>query len=104
MAIQTHDPVTSDQLAYGRLLVSEARRHGGLGWVDYDRAFWQQLAENPTLPWNSGLQVSTLLGQRAGQGMFCTLCRGVDHILFATTRKFSLSRTPGTVHAHRITH
>ena len=26
-----------------------------------------------------GLQASTLLGQRAGQGMFCTLCRGVDH-------------------------
>ena len=82
MAIQTRDPVTRDQLAYGRLLISEARRHGGLGWVDYDRAFRQQLAANPTLPWNSlvpGLQASTLLGQRAGQGMFCTLCRGVDH-------------------------
>lgn len=82
MAIRTRDPATRDQLAYARLLIGEARRHGGMGWVDYDRAFRQQLAADPSLPWNTlipGLQASTLLNQRTGQGMFCTLCRGVDH-------------------------
>ena len=83
MAIRTSDPVTRDQLTYARLLIREARRHGGTGWLAYDRAFRQQAAADPTQRWNTlipGLQASTILGQRtAGQGLFCTLCREVDH-------------------------
>lgn len=83
VAMQTSDPTTRDQLAYARLLIKEAQRHGGLGWLDYDRAFRQQVAADPTMRWNTlipGLQASTILGQRqAGSGIFCTLCRQVDH-------------------------
>ena len=84
MAMLTPDPTTRDQLAYARLIIREALRHGGQGWRDYDRAFRQQRAADHTLPWNTllpGLQAATILGQRRGQGSaFCTLCRGVDHI------------------------
>ena len=77
------DPATQDQLAYARLLIKEAQRHGGLGWLDYDRAFRQQVAADPSIRWNTlipGLQASTILGQQqAGPGLFCTLCRQVDH-------------------------
>ena len=84
MAMLTPDPTTRDQLAYARLIIREALRHGGQGWRDYDRAFRQQRAADHTLPWNTllpGLQAATILGQGRGQGStFCTLCRGVDHI------------------------
>ena len=36
-------------LAYARLMVREAQRHGGLGWLDYDRVFRQQAALDPSL-------------------------------------------------------
>ncbi len=80
MATLTSDPTTRDQLAYARLLIREAQRHGGLGWLDYDRAFRQQIATDPSMRWNTllpGLQASTILSP--GQGSFCTLCRMVDH-------------------------
>ena len=82
MAVRTSDPTTRDQLAYARLIIREAHRHGGSGWLDYDRAFRQQAAIDPGVRWNTlnpGLQAATMLGQRASQGTFCTLCRGVDH-------------------------
>ena len=82
MAIRTSDPATRDQLAYARLLIREAHLHGGLGWLDYDRAFRQQAAADVSMQWNAlvpGLQASTILGQRTGQGTFYTLCREVDH-------------------------
>ena len=83
VALQTSDPVTRDQLAYARLLIKEAQRHGGMGWLDYDRAFRQQVASDPSIQWNTlnpGLQASTIFGQQqAGPRLFCTLCRQVDH-------------------------
>ena len=83
MAILTTDPSTRDQLAYARLMIREALRHGGAGWLDYDRAFRQQAAADSSLRWNTlhpGLQASTMLSHGTGQGaLFCTLCREVDH-------------------------
>ena len=83
IAIRTADPTTRDQLAYARLIIREALRHGGAGWLDYDRAFRQQAAVDPSLRWNTllpGLLASTMLGRGTGQGaLFCTLCRDVDH-------------------------
>ena len=83
LAVLTTDVVTRDQLAYARLLIRESQRHGGQAWLDYDRAFRQQAAADPSLPWNTinpGLQAATILSQRpSGQATFCTLCRMVDH-------------------------
>ena len=67
----TTDATTRDQLAYARLIIKEAQRHGGLGWLDYDRAFRQQAAADPAIRWNTllpGLQASTILGQPAVSG------------------------------------
>ena len=76
MAIRTSDPST-------RLIIREALHHEGAGWLDYDRAFRQQAAVDPSLRWNTllpGLQASTMLSHGTGQGaLFCTLCREMDH-------------------------
>ena len=81
--MRTTDPTTRDQLAYARLIIREALCHGGVGWLDYDRAFRQQATVDPSLRWNTllpGLLASTMLGCGTGQGaLFCTLCRDVDH-------------------------
>ena len=86
LAVGTNDPVTPDRLAYAVLLIREAMKHGGQGWIEYNRLFRQQAALNPNLPWNifhPGLQSSTILGQRqaASSGTFCSLCQGCDHIM-----------------------
>ena len=83
VAIRTSDPLTRDMLAYSRILIREALRHGGDGWLQYDRVFRRHLSINPLLNWNvlePGLQASTMLGQRNSSGIFCTLCRESDHI------------------------
>ena len=82
-AIRCPDPRTRDMLAYARLVVREAQRHGGNGWLDYDRVFRQQPALDHALPWNSlhpGIQAATLVGQGTGASVFCTLCREPDHL------------------------
>ena len=86
-AIATNDPTTRDQLAYARLIMREALRHGNSGWLDYDRSFRQQAAADRSLRWNTlvpGLQASMILGNPTRQSYVnqrqsCTLCRGVDH-------------------------
>ena len=80
--MKTTDVNTRNHLAYARLLIQEALRHGGTGWLDYDRVFRKQVAIDPTLQWNSlmpGLHTSTILSTRNGTGLFCTLCKGSDH-------------------------
>lgn len=41
VTIRSPDPATRDRLSYARLLIREAQRHGGTGWIDYDRVFCQ---------------------------------------------------------------
>ena len=80
--VRTQDETTRDMLSYCRLIIREALRHGGQGWQDYDRSFRSQAAIDRSLRWNvllPDLQASTILGQRAGGGSYCSLCRGVDH-------------------------
>ena len=84
VAVRTPDPLTRDMLAYARLLMREALRHGGNGWSEYDRVFRKQLVINPNLEWNSllpSLQAATIFGYRpqGGGGTYCTLCQECDH-------------------------
>ncbi len=83
-AILTTDQPTKDKLAYARLMILEASRHGHLGWLDYDCSFRQQAAANPSLPWNTlspALHATNILGNFTGKPsrLLCSLCRGVDH-------------------------
>ena len=87
VAILTTDRNTRDKLAYARLIIREALRHGNMGWLDYDRAFRQQTVADPSLAWNTlipALQATTVLGNTARASgrtvRICALCRGVDHL------------------------
>ena len=82
LAIQTTDPLTRDQLTYVRLVIREYLRHSGQGWLEYDRLFRQQAALDRTLQWNAiqpALQATTILEQRVGGGVTCTICHECDH-------------------------
>jgi hypothetical protein len=82
LGIQTTDPLTRNGLAYARLIIREAQRHGGNGWLDYDRLFRQQAALDPALRWDTlhpDMQAATLAGRPVGNSPFCTLCREPDH-------------------------
>ena len=39
VAVGTPDPAGWDMLAYSWLLIREALRHGGSGWMEYDSVF-----------------------------------------------------------------
>ena len=53
MAISTLDSTIRDQLAYTRLIIRDALRHGAVEWMEYDRVFRQQAAVDPSLRWNT---------------------------------------------------
>ncbi len=82
MAVRTSDPQLRGMLAYCRLIIREALRHGGNGWQEYDRTFRRQAAIDPTMAWNvlvPSLQAATLLGNRGTSGTCCTICMEPDH-------------------------
>lgn len=84
VAIRTPDTATREMLAYARLIIRESQRHGGNGWLEYDRVFRQQAALDNTMRWNTldpGIQAGTLMGQTPTQRMFCSLCREPDHTM-----------------------
>ena len=63
MTVRTGDTQTREMLAYCRLIIREALRHGSNGWPEYDHIFRCQAAIDSSLPWNTlvpGLQDSTL--------------------------------------------
>ena len=82
VAVRTSDTQTRSLLTYGRLVVREAQRHNGPGWLEYDRIFRQHAALSPLTVWhelNPSLHASTVLSYRAGPGKVCSLCHEPDH-------------------------
>lgn len=82
-AVRANDSMTRDMLTYARLVLGEAMAHGGIGWLEYDRAARQQRAINPSKPWNvldTGLHSKLVLGHGAsGAAPQCIHCQGSDH-------------------------
>ena len=65
-AVKMTDRATRDLLTYGRLVLWEAQRHSGPGWLEYDRIFRQHAALNPSTQWselNPSLHASTILSR-----------------------------------------
>ena len=61
-------------LAYQTMIVREARRCGGKGWLNYETMFRQQAAINPSCDWlkfNNTLYSCTFQNER---GRTCTWC------------------------------
>lgn len=76
LAVGTSDVVTRERLAYAILVVREALRHGGMGWIEYDRSFRQQAALDSSIRWNvlnPGLLASTVMAQQTPS--CCPLCQ-----------------------------
>ena len=68
--------------AYQTIMVREARRCGGKGWLAYDMMFRQQAANNPKVDWsviNNSLYSTTFLGQQNNRGRTCQWCMETDH-------------------------
>ena len=76
-------PGLSKQLwAYQTMIVREARRCGGNGWLAYDSYFRQQVAGNSSADWshlNTSLYAVTFLAQGGKTGVNCSTCMGSDH-------------------------
>ena len=78
-AVQTTEASIRNLPTYGRLIIRESQRHGGVGWLEYDKVFRLQAALEGSLPWNElspSLFASTILSARAGPSSFCTLSGG----------------------------
>ena len=83
MAVVTSAQPTKSRelLAYQTLIVREARRCGGRGWLAYDTMFRQQAVGNLDMDWsklNPTLYAVTFLAQ-SGSGRNCVLCMESDH-------------------------
>lgn len=83
VAVRTSDPLTRDMLTYARIVLGEALRHGGSGWIEYDRAARQWRARCPSRPWNmvdTGLHSTLILGHGSRTpAQLCSHCQGSDH-------------------------
>ena len=116
VAVKSTDDHTRDLLTYARLLLDLARKHGGRGWLDYDKTFRKQMACNPGYAWgelNPSLLAYAILGGDTGQsnrGSLCTLCQEPDHKVFecalqslepsSATPAPLLPRPPGPIRQH----
>ena len=81
-AVRSSDPQVRDLLTYGRLIIRESQRHGGNGWLEYDKVFRQQAALDESVQWNElnpSLFASTILSAHVGPSVFCSLCQEADH-------------------------
>ena len=70
-------------LAYQTLIIREARRLGGRGWLAYDSMFRQQAAVSQSTDWsklNSTLYAVTFLAQQGGKVRSCVYCLESDHV------------------------
>ena len=104
-AVLTPDPRTRDLLAYGRLIIREAQRHGGPGWHEYDKIFRQQAALDKSVKWNElnpNLLASTVLTFRSGPGKCCGLCHEPDHDSTQCATLVLQSQSPATWSPHSL--
>ena len=84
MAVLTakHPEMIRQLLAYQTLIVREARRCGGNGWLAYDTYFRQQVAGDPSADWsslNTSLYAVTFLAQGGRGSQNCATCMESDH-------------------------
>ena len=64
VAAKTDHPETRELMAYGKIIISLAQGHGGLGWAMYDSLFRQQVAagaEPAQTQLNASLMAATVL-------------------------------------------
>ena len=78
---QAHPDRVPDMLAYLRLIIREARKYGGNGWLTYDMVF-RHNHERKSDPWNyidPSLHTAYIGGQGLPPLTPCRYCNEVDH-------------------------
>ena len=79
---ESHPELVKSRLAYLALMIAEARRNGGDGWLTYDAIFRQNAAEDASVDWgklDSSLHTATFAAQSTGPGSICPYCSTCDH-------------------------
>ncbi len=79
---ETHPHMVRPLIAYECLVIREARKNGGQGWMLYDRIFRQNAQEDPSVDWtklDASLHASTFLAMRSAPGVVCPWCFASDH-------------------------
>ena len=85
MLTKSDQQPSRDFAAYGMIIIQLARKHGGKGWILYDRQFWQHCAAGANLPWanlNPSLMAATVIGHSGDHippRRSCPLCLSADH-------------------------
>ena len=85
MATKSDHQPSRDLAAYGMIILQLARKHGGNGWILYDRQFRQHCAAGANLPWadlNPSLMAATVIGHSGDHippRRSCPLCLSADH-------------------------
>lgn len=83
MAARTKHEETCHLAAYGMIILQLVRKHGGSGWLLYDRQFRLQQEAGAGLSWveiNPSLLAATVLGQSSERiSCSCHLCLAPDH-------------------------
>ena len=79
---EAHPERVCDMLAYMRLVVREASKFGGTGWLTYDSVF-RRNHEGLGTPWNyldASLHQVYIAGQREKVVVPCKHCHEIDHV------------------------
>ena len=83
MAMKMDQEEMRSLAAYGVIILQLIRKHGGSGWLLYDRQFRLQQEAGAGLPWtdiNPSLLAVTILGQAGKKPLrSCQLCMAADH-------------------------
>ena len=83
MAFVVDSKETRELMAYGKIIISLAQKHGGLGWATYDTMFRQEVAAGAEAVWSqlySSLMAATVLGAGGEQALRpCSHCQASDH-------------------------
>ena len=79
MAAKTESKEVRDLAAYGQIVLHLAGKHGGKGWMAYDKLFRQQQSAGATMPWVELNPSATVLGNSGEQGRICTLCMASEY-------------------------
>ena len=78
---EAHPEKVKEMWAYQAMMISEAHRCGGRGWLLYDSVFRQQLVSLESANFgrlNQALYATTFLAY-GGRGQFCPSCMLLDH-------------------------
>ena len=76
---EVHPKRVGDMLAYMRLIVREASKFGGNGWLTYDSVF-RRNQEGLSTPWNASLHQVYIANQGVKVATPCKHCHEVDHV------------------------